>query len=177
MRAVSFLSALGVLSSLAASAAAQDTPQNWQACFGSKPTYSLTQQVAGCTAAINAGTATPANLATAFNNRGVTYAAQKDYVRAIADYDQAIRLEPHEAVFFENRGLAELKLKRLQSAFADYNTAIRLDGKSAYGYYGRGVTALRLGRTAEGKADIALAKRLDASVAKDFPTFPSHHRK
>ncbi len=40
------------------------------------------------------------NLAIAFNNRGNAYSDKKDYDRAIADYDAAIRLDPNFALAF-----------------------------------------------------------------------------
>ena len=44
--------------------------------------------------------------AIAFHNRGLAYRAKGDLVRAIADYDEAIRLDPKYALAFNNRGIA-----------------------------------------------------------------------
>lgn len=167
MRGLLLLSAFGVLSSLAAPAVAQDTDQNRQACNGSEPAYSLAQRVAGCTALINAGTATTAVLAIAFYNRGIAYQGQNQYARAIADYDQAIRLKPDYALAFDNRGIAYFLQGKYSRAIADYDQALRLDGSNADYYYDRGVAELRLGLSAKGQADIARAIKANPNVAAE----------
>ena len=49
-----------------------------------------------CTVVIQSGRFTGRNLAIAFYNRGPAYDATKDYDQAIAEYDQAVRLDPVE---------------------------------------------------------------------------------
>src|SRR4029078_851708 len=44
--------------------------------------------------------------------------------RAIADYDNAIRLDPNNADFYKNRGDAFLNAGKYDRAFADYSQAI-----------------------------------------------------
>src|SRR5215471_21477828 len=46
------------------------------------------------------------NNAVGFNNRGEAYRAKAQYKRAIADFDEAIHLDPKLAAAFYNRGLA-----------------------------------------------------------------------
>jgi tetratricopeptide (TPR) repeat protein len=46
------------------------------------------------------------NESTAFNNRGNTYKAKGDLDHAIADFSQAIRINPRSAVAYFNRGIA-----------------------------------------------------------------------
>jgi Tfp pilus assembly protein PilF len=41
--------------------------------------------------------------AKAFNKRGFGYAAKGDYDRAFADYDQAIQLDPKNAITYASR--------------------------------------------------------------------------
>jgi len=43
----------------------------------------------------------------AFYNRGIAYYFQKDFDRAIADYDQAIQLNANDVHAYKNRGLAK----------------------------------------------------------------------
>jgi tetratricopeptide (TPR) repeat protein len=46
----------------------------------------------------------------AFNNRGAAYGKKGDSRRAIANYNEAIRLEPKHALAFCNRGKEKLKI-------------------------------------------------------------------
>ena len=60
-----------------------------------------------------------------------------DNDRAIADYDQAIRLDPEYAEAYSNRGVAYASKRDYDRAIADYDQAIRLDPKDAAAYYNR----------------------------------------
>lgn len=61
-----------------------------------------------------------------------------DNDRAIADYDQALKLDPKLAVAYNNRGIARLSKGDSDRAIADYDMALKLDPKFAYAYKGRG---------------------------------------
>jgi tetratricopeptide (TPR) repeat protein len=63
---------------------------------------------------------------------------RKDCGRAIADYTQAIMLDPNNTLAFNNRGNAYYAEKGCDRAIADYTEAIRLDSKLASAYTGRG---------------------------------------
>src|SRR5262249_49306799 len=59
--------------------------------------------------------------------RGYAYHLKKDYDKAIADFDKAIRLNPKEAMAYNNRGNAWVEKRAYPKAIADYTEAIRLD--------------------------------------------------
>ncbi|GHV49664.1 hypothetical protein AGMMS49579_02340 [Spirochaetia bacterium] len=61
-----------------------------------------------------------------------------DYDRAIADYTQAIKLDPKDATAYNNRGYAYYNKNDYDRAFADYTQAIKLDPKDATAYNNRG---------------------------------------
>jgi tetratricopeptide (TPR) repeat protein len=65
-----------------------------------------------------------------------------EYDKAIADYTEAIRLNPNDAHAFYNRGLARAKKNELNEAIEDYTKAIRLD-PSASRYTNRGSVWVR----------------------------------
>src|SRR5262249_21929950 len=71
-------------------------------------------------------------------SQGNTSAGNHDYDRAIADYSEAIRLNPQYALAFDNRGNAYWNKADYDRALSDYNEAIRLDPKYASAYYNRG---------------------------------------
>jgi len=60
--------------------------------------------------------------------------------QAIADYDQAIALDPDFAEAYSNRGSAYADKGDLDHAIADYDQAIALKPDFAKAYYNRGVT-------------------------------------
>jgi len=95
-------------------------------------------QISGCSAVIQSGRFTGKFLAFAFNRRGKGYYLNKNYDRAIADYNQAIRLDPAFDVAYTNRGNAYYMKNAYDTAIADYNQAIRLKPKHAPYYINRG---------------------------------------
>jgi tetratricopeptide (TPR) repeat protein len=65
------------------------------------------RSIAGCTRMLQrGGTESVADRADAFINRGNAYSGKGDLDRAIADFSEAIRLNPRHAVAFYNRGVA-----------------------------------------------------------------------
>jgi tetratricopeptide (TPR) repeat protein len=58
--------------------------------------------------------------------------------RAIAEFTQAITLDPKSAAAYNNRGLAYHRKRDLDRAIADFTQAIPLDPKFAVSYYNRG---------------------------------------
>jgi len=73
----------------------------------------------------------------AYHWRGAAYASKSDYNHAIADYNEAIRLDPN-ATAYNARGKAHNAKGAYDHAIADYNEAIRLNPSFAYAYNGRG---------------------------------------
>ena len=67
------------------------------------------------------------SFALAFDNRGDAYLSANDYDRAIADYGQAIRLDPARPAWWRDRGAAYERTGDVRDAIADFDQAIRLD--------------------------------------------------
>ena len=109
---------------------------------------------------------------------------QKEYDKAIADYNEAIRLDPKDASTLYSRGYAWDAKKEYDKAIADYNEAIRLDPKSVSAFYNRGHSWENKKEYDKAIADYNEAIRLDpklseaiASLAWLFATCPdSKHR-
>ena len=64
------------------------------------------------------------NDAIGYVNRGISYAEQGEYDRAIRDFDQALRLDPNDAAAYINRGEAYGVAKASMTVL--FKTTIRL---------------------------------------------------
>jgi tetratricopeptide (TPR) repeat protein len=73
-----------------------------------------------------------------FYNRGYAANGKRDYDRAIADFNEAIRLAPNYPAAYNNRGYAWNGKKEYDRAIADFNQAITLDSNNAQAYNNRG---------------------------------------
>ena len=100
--------------------------------------------------------------ATAFLHLSQADIGRRNYTRAIADADQAIRLSPLSGATeaYNNRGNAHFHLGALGDAVVDYDAALKLDPGNWQPLYGRGVVKLRKGDTAGGRTDIDAAVKL-----------------
>ncbi|MFL5091077.1 MAG: tetratricopeptide repeat protein, partial [Xanthobacteraceae bacterium] len=65
--------------------------------------------------------------AAVYNNRGNAWRAKGDNDRAIADYNEAIRLDPKDPVFYRNRGMAYKATRGFDRALWDYSKANALE--------------------------------------------------
>ncbi len=73
-----------------------------------------------------------------YTDRGLSSYRNGEYDKAIADYDEAIRLGPDYAFAYNNRGLAYYCKKEYDKAITDYDEAIRLRPDLAVAFNDRG---------------------------------------
>ena len=107
--------------------------------------------IAACTRAINSGAGRPS---INYSYRGLAYREKGETDRAIADYTEAIRLDPKHAEAHVNRGQAySLKREGTDRAIADFTEAIRLDPKLAHAYFSRGLAYEKLADFARARSD------------------------
>ncbi len=93
---------------------------------------------------------------------------QKDYTGAIADYTQAIALDPKFAPAYNNRGIAKRQLQDYTGAIADYTQAIELDPKLALAYNNRGLAKRYLKDDTGAIADYTQAIEIDSNYAQAY---------
>jgi tetratricopeptide (TPR) repeat protein len=123
------------------------------------------QAIAGCTSIINDGSESVPNRFAAYSNRGVKWVAKGDIDRAIADFSEAIRLEPKLGVAYRNRGGAWSAKGDYDRAIADFNEVIRLDSKDILAYISRGDAYLAKKDYGRAITDYTEAIRLDPKLA------------
>jgi tetratricopeptide (TPR) repeat protein len=110
-----------------------------------------------------------------FFERANARADKGDWDGAIADYSEAILLNPQSAAAFNNRGNARADKGDLDGAIADYNEVIRLDPQFANAFYNRGVSRHAKGDLDGAIADLEQGSR-NALDDKDFPTLLAAYR-
>ena len=143
-------------------AAAQSSHREaWHLCERQDPAAALERAVAGCTWLLAPGRESTGNRAIALFNRANARSAQGDRAAAIADYDQAIRLDPRIPFAFNNRGLLRAEQGDIAGAIADYDQAIRLDPGYAQAFSNRGLARAMRGDHAGAIDDYAGAIRAD----------------
>lgn len=73
----------------------------------------------------------------AYYNRGLDWLKKMDCDKALAEFNEAVRLDPSNAKFYNDRGYAWMRKKDCDKALTDYNEAIRLNPKLGMAYYNR----------------------------------------
>jgi tetratricopeptide (TPR) repeat protein len=145
----------------------EPTSQQIGWCRGSgEPSADLI--IDGCTAVIKSD-----RQAWAFVGRGWGHHRNGDYDRAIADYTEAIRLDPGLALAYNNRGFAYSAKGDNDRAIADYDQAIKINPLPASNphvnvYVNRGNAYLAKGDFDRAIADSNEAIRLDPKLANAY---------
>lgn len=160
------LSALALLLALAAAtpSAAQDLSREQGICALTEG--DITAREEACTALIDSGRLSGADLAEAYVGRARVYLWVTWRARALADLDEALRLSPGHAEAHFLRGNAYFR-DQLPEAVVEYGHAIRLNPDYAEAYLSRGRVHARAGDFTAAVADFTQVIRLrpDDAVA------------
>src|SRR6266540_1228156 len=124
--------------------------------------------IAACTRAIAAGAYQCHELAKLHYDRAFEYHAKGDDDRAIADYSEAIRLDPNYALAFYRRANSWQAKGDNDRAIADFNESIRLDPKDPCAFYNRAMAWSDKGERDRAIADYSEAIRLAPTYAVAF---------
>ncbi len=101
--------------------------------------------------------------------RGMRFLRNGEIDAAVAEFTDAIALDPGSARAYCNRGLAYLEGNHLDEAIEDFTEAVRLDPKCAAAFGQRANASERKGDTEAAEADRATAKRLAPTLASGNP--------
>ena len=83
--------------------------------------------------------------APAYGNRAILHYQTKDFDKALADLNEAIRLDPRESGYFINRGLVRYQKNNLRGAMADYDQVISMDKENLIARFNRGLLRFQVG--------------------------------
>jgi tetratricopeptide (TPR) repeat protein len=93
--------------------------------------------------------------------RAYEWGGAKDYDRAITDFNEALRLNPHLAGAYIGRGHARCEKKEYDKAIADYDQALQIDPHALTALLGRARAREIQGEHQKAFADFDQAVRLD----------------
>jgi lipoprotein NlpI len=103
-----------------------------------------------------------------YSNRGNAYYAKGDNDNAIADYNQAIQLNPKDAAAFNNRGSAYFAKGNSDHAIADYSQAIQINPRDVGAYNNRGNAYYAKGDHERAIADYSQAIQIDPRNSRAY---------
>ncbi len=100
--------------------------------------------------------------------RGNDYRNKNDLEKAIADYTEAVKLDPQLAKAFLNRAVVHFHLKDYDAAIADSTQAIKINPQYAEAYHNRGTAYGSKGNYTEALADIDQALKINPQLAEAY---------
>ncbi len=100
-----------------------------------------------------------------YYHRAFTYKKMGNIAAAIADYTQAIELDPAYAEAYNNRGNIYMQKRLFDKALADYSNAIKADETLTKAYYSRGLIYKEKMALAEAYHDFSRVIELDEENA------------
>jgi tetratricopeptide (TPR) repeat protein len=110
------------------------------------------EAIAACTREIGAGSLQDRQLAALYLSRGEAYSSRYDIGAALADFSQAIRLNPQFAAAYDARGRAYHFLP--DRALLDFNIALKLDPQFVRALVDRGAAYRLTGDLDRSRADL-----------------------
>jgi tetratricopeptide (TPR) repeat protein len=120
------------------------------------------------TRAITTGGLTGFDLATAYDFRGNVFDDKGDAVKAISDYNRALKVVPNFSQALNDRGIAYSDLGNYDAALKDYNRAIELKPDFAQAYNNRGLAYHRKALDAQAIDDFGKAIQLNPRYAHAY---------
>ena len=158
------IAAVGAWAGITALAAAASPLDDMKACAGA----SGETAIIACTRAIASASFKERDLASLHAMRGAELSRSGQHDLALADYDQAIRIEPKAASIYTGRANVYSAKGDSDRAIADFGQAIRLDPRFTLAYFDRGNAHATKGTMDAAIADYSQAIRLDPKLTAAY---------
>lgn len=156
---LTIVDAKGTMTEIASEAASVQSDPDYQACQNASGDEAL----AACDRAIGSGKFSEKLLANLHLNRGVEREAKKDLDGALADYEEAIRIDATGALGYANRAGIRYKKEEYDAAIPDLDKAIELDPNYLRAYMDRGDAYREKGHLSKAMEDYKKALTLNPS--------------
>ncbi|QDU39973.1 lipoprotein NlpI [Maioricimonas rarisocia] len=105
--------------------------------------------------------------ALARQERGLALFQRGQLAPAVADFEEAARLQPRNAATHYNLGLCRFAAGDYERAVAAFTTALKHSPSDADAHYGRGLALLRKGEFSAARRDLAAARKLGKPIPAD----------
>jgi tetratricopeptide (TPR) repeat protein len=123
-RSAGLIAGLILMIAAAAASSADDTLD----CFSSDNE----RRIVGCTALIERGDTTTAEMSAIHAMRALAFSLKGDYGTAIKDYDVAIQMQPNFAVALNNRAWAYFRWGKAETGLPDVEKSLKLAPTAAH---------------------------------------------
>ena len=100
--------------------------------------------------------------------RGILYAKNGDFARAIRDFNEVVKSNPDDADALNNRCWARAMIDELQTALKDCDEALRIRPRFADALDSRGLVKLKIGLPRNAISDYDAALRINAKQASSL---------
>jgi len=90
-----------------------------------------------------------------------------NYKEAIADYNQALKINPQNPPVYNGRGAAKIKLGDYEGAIVDYSQALKHDPENDLALRNRSEARISLGQLTEAKQDAQRARELSSATEEN----------
>ena len=108
------------------------------------------------------------NPADGYFNQGILHKNKGELLQALADYDEAIELDPGYAKAYNNRGNIYLFQGQFDKASADFNKAIELDPADGRTYANRGLVYAQENKMPEAISDFTKALEINSRLTEVY---------
>lgn len=138
-------------------ALSQQTTDSWAICRGTQTAAAIQ----ACSQIIESGREPAPKLAEAYLFRAFAHSDNGDFVYALADHNESIRVDPDNAALFVSRGWVYFNIGQHERALSDYNRAIDLAPRSAVPLVNRGLLFAQTGPNERALQDFDQAVQLE----------------